>query len=122
MSAMPAASVLLVMKRSGNVRIMQQALAQLGYSGTGISSEADLQSALTEPLPPRLAVVDVTGFGACVWKMCGSLQSHRIPFIVLSTPRESMLSERSLSCGAASVLQKPVAKSALLELVHSLAG
>ncbi|HET8700252.1 MAG TPA: response regulator [Nitrococcus sp.] len=120
--ASTAATVLLVMKKAGNLRVMQQALDQLGYSGMGIANETQLQAALTEPTPPRLGVVDVTDFGACIWPMCACLQSHGIPFIVLSAPQALNLGNRSLAYGATSVLHKPIAKSALLQLIHSLAA
>lgn len=116
------ATILLVMRKSGNVRVMQQALDQLGYSGMEVSSEAELQAALEEPKLPCLGVVDVTDFGACVWPMCARLHSHSIPFIVLSAPQAPNLGNHSLAYGAAGVLQKPIAKSALLQLIHGLAA
>ena len=120
--ASPAATILLVMRKSGNVRVMQQALDQIGYSGMKISSEAELQVALAEPEPPRLGVVDVTDFDAHIWPMCACLHNHSIPFIVLSAPQALNFGNRSLAYGAASVLQKPIAKSALLQLIHGLAA
>lgn len=118
--ATPTATILLVMRKPGNVRVMQQALDQLGYSGMGIASEAQLQAALAESQPPRLGVVDVADFDACVWPMCARLSDHSIPFIVLSAPQAPNLANRSLAYGAASVLHKPIAKSALLQLIHCL--
>lgn len=115
-------TILLVMRKSGNVRVMQQALDQLGYSGMGISSEAELQAVLAQPKPPGLGVVDVTDFDARVWPMCTRLHSHSIPFIVLSAPQVPDLGNHSLAYGAVSVLQKPIAKSALLQLIHGLAA
>lgn len=122
MTASSVATILLVMRKFGNVRAMQQALDQLGYSGTRISNEAELQAALAEPEPPRLGVVDVTDFGARIWPMCARLHSHSIPFIVLSAPQALNFGNRSLTYGATSVLQKPIAKSALLQLIHGLAA
>lgn len=121
MMAPAMATILLVMRKPGNVRVMQQALDRLGYSGVGISSEAQLQAALAESVLPRLGVVDITDFGARVWPMCACLQERSIPFIALSAPQALNLGNRSLALGAASVLHKPIAQSALLQLIHGLA-
>lgn len=97
---MATATILLIMQKPGNVRVMQQALGQIGYSGRGVSSEAELQAALAEPKPPRLAVVDVTELGPCIWPTCARLQDHGLAFIVLSTPQALTLANRSLVYGA----------------------
>jgi DNA-binding response OmpR family regulator len=69
---------------------------------------------------PQLALVDVSGFGAVAWQMCEELRRRNVPFVVMSAPQELDIAHGSLKYGAASVLQKPVAKSALLQLVQSL--
>ncbi|WP_232210380.1 response regulator [Nitrococcus mobilis] len=110
------------MRKPGNIRVMQHALDHLGHSSKGISTEAELQAALAEPISPRLGVVDVTDFSTDVWSMCTRLQNHNIPFIVLSAPQTLNLDNHSLAYGATSVLRKPIAKSALLQLIHGLAA
>jgi DNA-binding NarL/FixJ family response regulator len=57
-----------------------------------------------------------------IWQMCESLRACGVRFVVLSAPQPASIGGRALSCGAATVLQKPVAKTALLQLVHSLAS
>lgn len=115
------ADLLLIMKRPGNVAVMQQAIAELGVTGVGVTDEREFQERLDDPDCPRLALVDVTGFGAAAWRMCAALQERDVPFIVLSASRDMAVSGRTLEYGAASILQKPVAKSAVLQLIRSLA-
>ncbi|MEX0731293.1 MAG: response regulator [Aquisalimonadaceae bacterium] len=116
------ATVALIMKRPGNIRVMHQTLGKIGLSGMGVSSEAEFLRLLEGASPlPCLALIDVSDFGPRAWQMCKALRNRNVPFIVMSAPRELEIGRRSLAYGAASVLQKPVAKSTLLQLIRSLA-
>ena len=108
------------MNQPGNARVLKQAVAEIGITGVEVNSESELNAELMSESPASAALVDVTGFGNKVWKFCELLQENEIPFVALSTPGEHALGNRSLSYGATSVLQKPVAKAALLELVRNL--
>lgn len=112
--------IVLVMNKPGNIGVLQDALASLGYKAVGVTSERELEALFSRGSLPALALIDVSGFGASVWQICAALHNSAVPFIVLSTPQELEFGSRSLQYGASSVLQKPVAKSALLELVRSL--
>ncbi|MCS4504469.1 hypothetical protein KBTX_02490 [wastewater metagenome] len=114
--------VLLVMKRPGNVAVIREALVGLGYRGIGIDDETALADAVAAPPMPALALVDVSGFGPSVWSMCAVLQANEVPFVVLSAPEELSLGGRAVASGARTVVQKPVAKVALLRIVRDLAG
>lgn len=114
------ASVLLVNRRAGNVKVMQRALAEAGHAGVAIGSEADIDTAIHQYSGPHVGVVDISGFGDEVWDVCDRLRSADVPFIVLSTSRELERGCQSLRRGAAGFLQKPVAKSALLRLLATL--
>ena len=114
-------TILLAMKSPGNAQVMRQALDRLGYDLTAVPSAAALQTALAKTHSPRLAVVDITDFGADVWRLCACLREHNMPFIVLSAPRARNLGNRLLAYGATSVLDKPVAKSVLLHMILGLA-
>ncbi|MCO6440631.1 MAG: response regulator [Nitrococcus mobilis] len=125
MIAAAAATILLVMKKPGNVRVMQQTLARSGYTGKMISGVAELQATLAEPLSPRLGIVDVTDFGSNgrqIHTIYTCLQERSIPFVVLSAPQALDLGNHSFAYGATNVLPKPIAKSALLQLIHGLAA
>lgn len=117
----PASEVtlLLVMKRTGNIRAMEQILGAHGVRVAGVSSEEELDALLEKSRAPDLALVDVTGFGASVWRMCASLQSRELPFMVLFQPGDANLGNQSLQYGALSLLQKPIAKNALLQFIAS---
>lgn len=114
-------TILLAMKRPGNAQAMRQALDRLGYDLTAVPSAAALQTALAKTQSARLAVVDITDFGADVWRLCACLRERNIPFIVLSVPQVRHLGNRLLAYGATSVLDKPVAKSVLLHMIVGLA-
>lgn len=120
MSDSPRTRVILVMKQLGNIRVLNQAVAEVGMAGVGVSSEDDLLEELQRDVPAKTALVDVTGFGREAWRLCELLQQHDITFIVLSTAKDADIGNRSIAYGAISVLQKPVAKRALLELIESL--
>lgn len=117
-----AAGVLLVMKRPGNIHVMKQALAPLDLVGVGVSTELELEFVLAKPAAPSLALVDVSGFGSCIWRICATLRDHKVPFIVLSTAQEVEAGSRTLQYGAVSLLQKPIAKPALVQLIQGLIG
>lgn len=112
--------VLLLMRAPGNIRVISQLLERRGIRAVGVSAEDDLVLLLEEGLTPDVALVDVSGFGASVWRMCAMLQERKLPFVVLFQPGEVELSSRTVQYGARSVLQKPVAKSALLQLILGL--
>jgi CheY-like chemotaxis protein len=115
-------TVLLVMKRPGNVRVMKQALEPLGFAMIAVSSDEELDSALAASSSPCLGLVDVSGFGTTIWRMCETLRSRGVRFVVLSAAQDAQANTQSLKYGASSVLQKPVGKFALLQLLHSMTG
>jgi len=121
MSETGASEVLLVIRRPGNVAVMRHALARYDIAAVGVTNEQQLQAALERRATTRVALVDVSDFGGDVWRVCASLQHHQVPFIALSTTQDLELGGESLAYGAASVLQKPVAKSALMDLIRTLA-
>jgi|GEM_PF-2688143 len=120
MTDAPRGRVILVMKRPGNARVLDEAVAEVGMTGVGVSSERALRRALESEGRAHAALVDVSGFGSSVRELCRLLQAHEVPFAVLSTPEDAAAGSCTLEYGAASVLQKPVARSALLALVRSL--
>jgi len=112
--------VILVMKQPGNAKVLKQAISEIGFAGIVISSDDELRNELEHKNSACIALVDVSGFGNTVWKLCQMLQENEVPFVVLSTPRERNIGSKSLSYGATSVLLKPLAKAPLLQLVKNL--
>lgn len=111
--------VLLLMKAEGNRKVVGELLVEHGYGSISVQSEQDLQSALALP-GPKMALVDSAGYGQGIWDLCERLRSGEIPFLVMSTPQTMRVSSNALALGAISVIQKPVAKAALLQLLNSL--
>ncbi|HET7371255.1 MAG TPA: response regulator receiver protein [Gammaproteobacteria bacterium] len=111
--------VILVMKRPGNIRVLENALASVGAACITVSDEAALEAALGGELMPAVALVDATDFGTSVGPICGNLRGRGLPFIVLSTPNVTVRARQSF-IGAAHHLEKPVGKRLLQELVSGL--
>lgn len=115
-------TVLLVNRSTGNIRVMQRVLEESGYSGVAVGEESHVDAVVEAHAAPLVGVVDISGFGPEIWRVCERLRERRVPFVVLSTSRELRRGQQSLSHGASGILQKPVAKSALLDLIRTLAA
>lgn len=113
-------SVLTVMKAHGNRKVIGEFLESQRFSVLPASSETEIDDYIVDKVDIKLALVDVSGLGAQVWRICEKLQKSTIPFIVLSPPQAFQKSSNSIAYGALSVLQKPLAKQSLLELLKSL--
>lgn len=75
-------------------------------------------------LPDRIgiALVDISGFDRRIWECCEQLQTHQIPFLILSPKQSAVIQQESYCRGARSILIKPLAVKQLLGIVHSLLG
>lgn len=113
-------SILLIMRQPGNVRVLRTALESHGHACIGASDREAVHEALSQHRALDLALVDVTGFGKSVWSICEKLQQSNVPFIVLSAKQELRLSSRTLGYGATSVLEKPIVKASLLQLIGNI--
>lgn len=115
------ATVLLVMKQPGNTRVMAQALATTGHTAVSAPNHTALMAALAQSGECRIGLVDASGFSPADWQMCQTLHSHGVHFIVLCAPQEIRQGGQALLHGATSLLQKPVKKPMLLQLISGLA-
>lgn len=114
-------TLMLVMKRAGNIRVIEQAIDPGDFDTAGISSPEELELKLADAPGKCIGLVDVAGFGPAVWEMCETLHSRGVRFVVLSAPQQASAAGQAMSSGAASFLEKPVSKSALLQLLKTLA-
>lgn len=114
--------ILIVVHGPGNARVLGRAVQELGAVPVHVDSKEALRSHLAESERAHAALVDVAGFSRTVWNLCHLLHENEIPFIVISPERDRLASSRSFEYGASSVLQKPVAKDAVLSLLRSLSG
>ncbi|GGX56920.1 response regulator [Saccharospirillum salsuginis] len=115
-------AVLLVIRSQGNRKVLGRFLAEHGLRGLEAVDEDSLATALSLDAPIRLALVDVSGFGAGTWTLCERLRTAGVPFIVLSPSRGLRASHEALAYGALSVIEKPVEKAALIHLLKRLEG
>lgn len=113
-------SVLLVIKSPGNRKVLQEFLAGLQLQGIAVTDADSLAQALRSDAHVRLALVDVSGFTADVWSLCEQVRASGIPFIVLSPAQAMNASHEALAYGALSIMQKPIAKKALVHLLGNL--
>ncbi len=122
MSAAEGERIILVVHQPGNAKVLAQAVSEIGMTAATANSESALSTCLADAETARAALVDVSGFGPQVWSLCSRLHERDIPFVVMSPARDHEASSRSVEYGASTVLQKPVAKNALLNLLKSLSG
>ena len=114
-------TILLFVKSPGNRKVISACIEEEGYHCLPVQSNEQMEECLSQP-QNRLALVDASGYGKSVWRLCERLHDHQIPFIVLS-PQESLVSSsRAAVYGAVSVIQKPVAKNALMQLLAGFTG
>lgn len=112
--------ILLIMRQPGNVNVVSAALKKRGHACIVATDNDAVADALNTNPSVELALVDVAGFGGSVWAICEKLQYKNVPFIVLSGKRELGVSNKTLGLGATSILEKPVVKSSLLQLISNI--
>ena len=112
--------VLLVIKSPGNRKVLQEFLAGLQLRGFAVTDTESLIQCIHSGANIRLALIDVSGFTADVWTLCEQVRSAGIPFIVLSPAQAMNVSHEALAYGALSIIQKPIAKKALVQLLGNL--
>lgn len=112
--------VLLLMRRSGNAKVMGDALARHGYTYCVAGEVAQLEAALSPERRPCAALIDVTGFHEEVWAMCEMLQRNDVPYLMVSAPERQAFCSRGLEFGAAGVMIKPLSKPRLLGVLARL--
>ncbi|QIB64565.1 PleD family two-component system response regulator [Kineobactrum salinum] len=112
--------ILLIMRQPGNLRVLGAALESHGHTCIGAHDRASVDQALSQCKALNLALLDVSGFGESVWLVCKKLQQTNVPFIALSARQQLGVSSKTLHYGAMSVLEKPIAKASLLQLIDNI--
>lgn len=108
------------MRQPGNVNVVSAELKNMGHACIVASNNVAVTEALYTNSSVELALVDVAGFGESVWAICEKLQYNNVPFIVLSPKRELGVTSKTLGLGATSILEKPIVKSSLLQLIGNM--
>ncbi|OOE73100.1 response regulator [Salinivibrio sp. ML290] len=114
-------TVFLCVKSPGNRKVLAASLEEAGYHCRPLVNEADMEAAAAVG-GKKLALVDTSGFGSNVWRLCEKLQQMNTAFIVLSPQEMLTSSSQATQYGAVSIIQKPVAKKALMQLVAGFTG
>lgn len=114
-------TVLLVDRKPANLRLLSGAMAELGYISLAIMDTQGAETAIATSNGPLIGIVDLCSFGSDVWSICARLKTASVPYVALTDKRKAALGPRSLTHGASCVLQKPVRKVALLDVVRTLA-
>ena len=114
-------TILLFVKSPGNRKVISECIEEEGYECYPVPGKEEMERIFGQP-EHKLALVDASGYGPGVWRLCERLHEKKIPFIVLS-PQESLVSSsRAAAYGAVSVLQKPIATCALVQLLAGFMG
>lgn len=114
-----ASPILVTARNERNLELLDQFLRTAEHHTVSATSLTDVDRLLDEETQVSLAVLDADGFSADLWERCERLQANGTPVLVLSLRREAV--ERpGLKHGARTVLEKPVRKEELLELIEAL--
>lgn len=116
------ATVLLVMKRPGNIRVISDVLEAIGHTVLSASDLESLTTTLAQADEDCIAVVDASDFGAADWHIGQSLQQRGIRFVVLCAAHEIGRGGKMVSNGAVGFLQKPIRKPHFLQMLSGLLG
>jgi DNA-binding response OmpR family regulator len=112
--------ILIVGNNLTNLELLAKQLDREGYGIIKVASTEELGETLKKPQGIALALVDVTGFDQTIWYYCEQLRSSKIPFIVISPQRSTIIQRDSMKHGASALLVKPLGVKDLLEFVHTL--
>jgi DNA-binding response OmpR family regulator len=115
-------TILAVDRNQRNLELLSQFLNKEGYQMMTASSFEEFAQAIDQPDQIGIALVDISGFDRRIWDYCEQLQTHQIPFLVISPKQSAVIQQKSLCHGARSMLIKPLAVKQLLDIVHSLLG
>lgn len=114
------ASVLLVMKSPGNIRVLTNVLEVVGYTVLSAPTLDSLASALAQAEERCIAVVDASDYDAIDWHICQTLYHHDVRFVVLYTAHGGGRGKQLISYGAAGFLPKPISKCLFLKMLSGL--
>ncbi|MBE9187174.1 response regulator [Microcoleus sp. LEGE 07076] len=114
--------ILAVDRNQRNLELLSQFLNKEGYQMLAASDLEDAARAIGQPARIKMALVDISGFDRRIWDCCEQLQSHQIPFLILSPKQSAAIGHESFSRGARSILVKPLIVRDLLFVIHSLLG
>jgi len=114
--------ILVVDSNRTNLELLSQQLGQAGYQPLTAASLEELDQAVHGEEKPALSIIDISGFDQHIWEHCEKLHEAKIPFIVISPRRSSIIQRHSMEHGASGLLAKPLDFKDLLEHIHTVLG
>ncbi len=112
--------ILVVNRNARNSSLLSEFLEERGYPSVGVGSLDELDDVLEGADDYSLALIDVSGFDQQIWARCIRLRTASVPFLLISSPRQSVGVEQGLRHGARGVLTKPLAMQELANLIDTL--
>lgn len=112
--------ILIVGTNWTNLELLSKQLDKEGYATVEASSLKELSEIFKQNPDIALSLVDVSGFDPNIWNFCEQLRKSKIPFIVISPQRSTIIQRDSMKHGASALLVKPLVVKELLEFVHTL--
>jgi DNA-binding response OmpR family regulator len=114
-------TILVVDSNRSNLELLSQQLRQAGYQALTAASLEELNQAI-QGEKIAFSLVDISGFDEHIWEHCEELHKAKIPFIVISPRRSSIVQRHSMEHGASGLLAKPLDFKDLLEHIHTVIG
>ena len=115
-------AILAVDSNRRDLELLTQALEREGYQARSATSLEELDQVIKGADKISLALIDLSGFDQSIWERCDELRKAKIPFLVISSQRSSLVQQESIRHGASGVLTKPLGVKELVECVRALLG
>lgn len=112
--------ILAVDRNRRNLELLTQVLARQGYQVLAKISLEEVEEAMNTTTTIKLALVDISGFDARIWKLCQRLREQGIPFLVISPQHQAAVQQASVTHGALGLLGKPLIMREFLQLIQNL--
>lgn len=116
----PQPVILAIDRNRRNLKLLTQVLTQQGYQVLAKISLEEVEEAMNTTTTIKLALVDISGFDASIWKLCQRLREQGIPFLVISPRQQAAVQQASITHGALGLLGKPLIMREFLQLIQDL--
>lgn len=118
----PTRRVVTVGRNDDNATLLEETTHSLGYLFDSVTSSNGLDDLLADTQSISLVVVDVKSVTERVRRLCRRLHDHGVSVLLLTSHLSSVFESRLRHTSTLTVRQKPIERTALAQLVRSLAG